>query len=103
MKTRKLAFVRLPTPVCSGDVEIIAQIDGPTAAMATRYKCEKGSKRLIWVAPENYTADRGDRLRDFLNAAAGNINAHQRILLVLWGEGNGLDHIYFYGDPKDSK
>ena len=28
---------------------------------------------------------------------------HQRILLVLWGEGNGLDHIYFYGDPKDSK
>ena len=86
-----------------GDVEIIAQIDGPTAAMSTRYKCEKGSKRLIWVAPENYIADRGDRLRDFLNAAAGNINAHQRILLVLWGEGNGLDHIYFYGDPKDSR
>ena len=69
------------------DVEIIAQIDGPTAAMATRYKCEKGSKRLTWVAPEHYPADRGDRLRDFLNAAAANINPHQRILLVLWGEG----------------
>jgi hypothetical protein len=85
------------------EVEIIAQVDGPTAGMATRYKCEKGSKRLIWVAPENYTADRGDRLRGFLHAAAGNINPNQRILLVLWGEGNGLDHIYFYGDPKDSK
>ena len=84
------------------DVEIIAQIDGPTAAMATRYNCQKGSKRLTWVAPENYTPDRGDRLRDFLNAAAANINPHQRILLVLWGEGNGLDHIYFYGDPEDS-
>jgi hypothetical protein len=84
------------------DVEIIAQVDGPTAAMATRYNCQKGSKRLTWVAPENYTPDRGDRLRDFLNAAAANINPHQRILLVLWGEGNGLDHIYFYGDPEDS-
>ena len=58
-----------------GDVEIIAQIDGPIAAMASRYKCEKGGKRLIWVAPENYPADRGDRLRDFLNAAARDINA----------------------------
>jgi cysteine peptidase C11 family protein len=81
------------------DVEITVQVDGPTEAMATRYKCEKGSKRLIWEAPENYTADRGDRLRDFLNAAAGNGNGHQRILLVLWGEGAGLDHVWFYGDP----
>ena len=81
------------------DVEITVQVDGPTEAMATRYKCEKGSKRLIWEAPENYTADRGDRLRDFLNAAAGNCNGHQRILLVLWGEGAGLDHVWFYGDP----
>jgi hypothetical protein len=85
------------------DVEITVQVDGPTAAMATRYKCEKGSKRLIWEAPENYTADRGDRLRDFLNAAAGNCNAHQRILLVLWGEGSGLDTVYFYGDPNNRK
>ena len=30
------------------DVEITVQVDGPTEAMATRYKCEKGSKRLIW-------------------------------------------------------
>ena len=80
------------------DVEIIVQLDGPTAAMATRYKCGKGTKRLIWEAPEDYTADRGVRLADFLKAAAGNCHEHERIMLVLWGEGAGLDHIYFYGD-----
>jgi hypothetical protein len=85
------------------DVDMTVQIDGPTAAMATRYQCEKGSKRLIWEAPEYYTADRGDRLRDFLDAAAGNCNSHQRILLVLWGEGSGLDSVYFYGDLHDRR
>jgi hypothetical protein len=79
------------------DLEITVQLDGPTAAMATRYRCQKGGKQLIWEAPENYTADRGARLADFLSAAAGNSTAQQRIMLVLWGEGAGLDHIYFYG------
>lgn len=82
------------------EVEIIVQLDGPTAAMATRYGCARGTKKLIWEAPEGYTADRGVRLADFLSAAAGNCTAHQRILLVLWGEGAGLDHVYFYGDPE---
>jgi hypothetical protein len=85
------------------DVDMTVQIDGPTAAMATRYQCEKGSKRLIWEAPEYYTADRGDRLRNFLDAAAANCNSHQRILLVLWGEGSGLDSVYFYGDLNDRR
>jgi hypothetical protein len=85
------------------DLDMTVQIDGPTAAMATRYQCEKGSKRLIWEAPEYYTADRGDRLRDFLDAAAVTCNSHQRILLVLWGEGSGLDSVYFYGDLHDRR
>jgi hypothetical protein len=85
------------------DADMTVQIDGPTAAMATRYQCEKGTKRLIWESPEYYTADRGDRLRDFLNAAAANCNSDQRILLVLWGEGSGLDSVYFYGDPWERR
>ncbi len=99
----QVSFREIADSSLFSDVEITVQVDGPTAAMATRYKCVEGSKRLIWEAPENYTADRGNRLRDFLNAAAGNCNGHQRILLVLWGEGAGLDHVYFYGDPKGHK
>ena len=36
-----------------GDTEITVQLDGPTAAMATRYRCEKGRKHLIWEGGGN--------------------------------------------------
>jgi hypothetical protein len=83
------------------DVEIVVQIDGPSAELASRYICAGGSKTLIWEAPENYTDDRAIRLTDFLNGAAGNCKANQRIFLVLWGEGAGVDHVYLYSDKQD--
>jgi hypothetical protein len=83
------------------DVEIVVQIDGPSAELASRYNCAGGTKTLIWEAPEDYTNDRAIRLTDFLNGAVGNSKANQRVFLVLWGEGAGIDHVYLYSDSGD--
>ena len=82
------------------DVEIMVQLDGPSGEMSSRYRCARGSKKLLWEAPEGYTTNRKTRLIDFLDAAAANANPNQRVLLVLWGEGAGLDHVYLYSDPS---
>ena len=83
------------------DIKITVQFDGPSADFASRYKCFKGSKELLWEAPDGYTSDRGTRLSDFLNFVVPNAPSQERIMLVLWGHGAGLDHVYLYSDPQD--
>jgi hypothetical protein len=81
------------------DVEMIVQMDGPDAEMASRYQCADGRKKLIWEAADGYTSDRAVRLRDFLKDAAARCHKDDQIFLVLWGEGAGVDHVYVYNDP----
>ena len=83
------------------DFEVIVQFDGPGLDSASRYRCAGGAKRLIWEAPDNYTTDRGTRLQDFLNCADSIPTADDRIFLILWGHGAGLDHVYLYSDSTN--
>jgi Clostripain family len=83
------------------DVEMLVQVDGPGAEMASRYQCAGGRKKLTWEAADGYTSDRAVRLRDFLKDAATQSRPHEQIFLVLWGEGAGVDHVYIYNDPSD--
>jgi hypothetical protein len=80
------------------DVETIVQVDGPSTQLSTRYRCINGSKEVIWAAPDHYTLDRAQRLREFLMACVDESQEMKRIFLVLWGHGAGLDHVYFIGN-----
>jgi hypothetical protein len=80
----------------SSDVEILVQFDGPTADLASRYRCADGRKTLYWQAPEGYTCDRRKRLEDFLSDSVRPSGEKKRIFLVLYGHGGGLDHVYVY-------
>jgi len=83
-------------------VEIIVQLDGPTSDQVSRYKClGGGSKELFWQAPDYYTSDRGTRLKDFLDIDEAKPSDQQKVALVLWGHGAGLDHFFFYTNPPE--
>ncbi len=89
----------------SAELHVFVQLDGPRPEQASRYVCSSGNKRLIWEAPEDYTDDRGRRLKDFLEWTSGAEAAVARdedakLFLILWGHGAGLDRVYVYGDPR---
>ncbi|QNI31739.1 hypothetical protein H7849_22250 [Alloacidobacterium dinghuense] len=108
------------------NVDIVVQLDGPSPGQGSRYRCVGGKKQLVWEADKNYVnINRAQRLKDFLSLeeAAGKLPTamphvstatpegstatppeRQRIALILWGHGAGLDHLYFYKNPlpKDS-
>lgn len=84
----------------ASSVETIAQVDGPSAQLSTRYRCAQGTKEVIWEAPDGYTTDRSIRLTDFLKASITAPTEPKRVCLVLWGHGAGLDHVYFYDNPS---
>ncbi len=96
------------------NVDITVQLDGPTPDQVSRYRCAGGRKKLLWVAPNNYTLDPNQRLRHFLGlgdatpsdaAPLGTVYSEaapsdeQRIALILWGHGAGLDTYFQYIDP----
>ena len=85
----------------SSEVETIVQFDGPSAQLSTRYRCDGGRREVIWEAPNDYTLDRGKRLSDFLMASVDHPQELKRILLVLWGHGAGLDHVYFFANANE--
>lgn len=86
----------------SNNVRITVQFEGPTSDEVVRYSCAGGTREKIWVAPKGYTHDRATRLRDFLNQAPKGPK-DERTFLILWGHGAGIDHLYLYSDPADSK
>src|ERR1700722_5628309 len=83
----------------SASVEILVQLDGPTAELASRYRCAGGQRKLYWQAPSHYTLDRGTRVKDFPLDSVDSSEGKRRIFLVLWGHGAGLDHVYVYKQP----
>lgn len=87
-----------------GNAEILIQFDGPEQGAAARFKVAEGRKTVVWEAHDGYTADRAMRLEHFLNWAAEEERkggSKGPILLVLWGHGAGLDHVYVYDKAVD--
>jgi len=80
-----------------GDVKITVQFEGPTSDNVARYLCKGGKRHLIWVPTDKDPTDPAGRLRDFLKNAAPD---NERIFLILWGHGSGLDYLYLYSDPS---
>lgn len=112
--TNALVSLSQLTDASSPDnVEIIVQLDGPTSDQVSRYKCSHGRKKLLWEAPNGYTNNRNQRLQHFLgfkepgdttpssalNSEAAR-KAGQKIALILWGHGAGLDHVFIYSNPQ---
>jgi len=79
------------------DVKITVQFEGPTSDNGARYLCKGGKRHLIWVPTDKDPTDPAGRLRDFLKNAAPD---NERIFLILWGHGSGLDYLYLYSDPS---
>jgi hypothetical protein len=79
-----------------GDVQIMVQFDGPTADLASRFRCANGGKRQIWQAEAGYTTDRAKRLEDFFDYAVDTFKRETRVLVILWGHGAGVDQAYVY-------
>jgi len=107
----QISLRQLTEASSSNNVDIIVQFDGPSPGDGSRYKCVGGKKELLWEADNQYAKKgRPQRLSDFLNSdeAVPKVSTatppeRQRIALVLWGHGAGLDHFYFYNKPKPAK
>lgn len=84
----------------TSSVRITVQFDGPTAHNCVTYSCAHGQRSLTWAAPLDYSNDRAFRLRDFLTRCTLRDTANERVFLVLWGHGAGLDHVYLYNDAS---
>ena len=80
------------------NVKITVQFDGPTSDDSARYTCEKGERKMLFPAPKGDRAKPAERLSDFLNNAK--VEDNERIFLILWGHGSGIDYIYLYSDPS---
>src|SRR5215470_1134612 len=109
----QISLRQLTQASASNNVDIVVQVDGPSPDHVSRYECVGGNKKLLWEAPNDYTIDRAQRLRDFLYSTeaapkvwtttppeATTPLERQRIALILWGHAAGLDHLYFYEEPK---
>jgi hypothetical protein len=79
-------------------IKITVQFDGPSAENCARFRCADGKRYLVWASPAGYSADRAVRLRDFLHENAPKNPTSERVFLVLWGHGAGLDHVYLYNN-----
>ena len=83
-------------------LRILVQLDGPGDNYAIRYQCSDGKRRVVWESGGNSNPDPSVRLEDFLNSAITGEFVEQRVFLILWGHGDGLDHVYLYGNRKTS-